>query len=91
MLLHLSVIVHYVVRKKSKNYLLHLVVPVVGFLIIGYVLLNANLEAKLGGLVWLVLGAGVFLYYRFTGRKTILSGEGGERIEAPATGERGKL
>ena len=75
MMLHLSVIVHYIVRKKSKNYLLHLAVPVVGFLIIGYVLLNANIEAKIGGVVWLVIGAGVFLYYRRTGRSTELSGE----------------
>ncbi|MET4058879.1 amino acid transporter [Arthrobacter sp. UYP6] len=77
MLLHLSVIVLYIVRKKSRNYFLHLAVPVVGFLIIGYVLLNANIEAKVGGLVWLVIGAGVFLYYRATGRKTELSAEDG--------------
>jgi len=75
MLLHVSVIVHYIVKKKSKNYLLHLVVPVIGFLIIGYVLLNAAIEAKIGGLVWLVLGAGVFLYYKRTGRKTIVGSE----------------
>ena len=77
MLLHLSVIVLYIVRKKSRNYFLHLAVPVVGFLIIGYVLLNANIEAKVGGLVWLVIGAGVFLYYRATGRKTELSTDNG--------------
>nr|WP_179580933.1 APC family permease [Leifsonia psychrotolerans] len=87
MMLHIAVIVHYLVRKKSRNYLLHLVAPVVGFLIIGYVLLNAAVEAKVGGLVWLILGAGVFLYYRATGRKTDLSGEADGR-EAPALGER---
>ena len=75
MLLHLSVIVLYMVRRRSRNYVLHLAVPVVGFLIIGYVLFNANMEAKVGGLVWLVIGAGVFLYYRATGRKTDLSSE----------------
>jgi amino acid transporter len=102
MMLHLAVIVHYIVRKKSKNYLLHLVVPVVGFLIIGYVLLNANIEAKIGGIVWLILGAAVFAYYRASGRKTDLTGEsepdaglGGESSAGPravpATGERGAL
>jgi amino acid transporter len=75
MMLHLSVIVHYVVRKKSKNFLLHLAVPIVGFLIIGYVLLNASDLAKIGGLVWLVLGAGVFIYYRVTGRSTVIPAE----------------
>ena len=86
MTLHLAVIVHYLVRQKSRNYLLHLVAPVVGFLIIGYVLWNANEQAKIGGLVWLVVGAGVFFYYKFTGRKTGLSDEASS--EAPATGER---
>ena len=90
MLLHVSVIVHYIVRKKSKNYLLHLVVPVVGFLIIGYVLLNANDAAKIGGIVWLVVGLGVYLYYRWSGRTTPTLGE--EAAEAvPAMGERGEL
>ena len=90
MLLHVSVVVHYIVRKKSKNYLLHLVVPVVGFLIIGYVLMNANDAAKIGGVVWLVVGLGVYLYYRWSGRATPTLGE--ETSEAvPATGERGGL
>lgn len=84
MLLHLSVIVLYIVRRKSRNFLLHLAVPAVGFLIIGYVLFNANVEAKVGGLVWLVLGAGVFLYYRITGRNTALPAEDSYPAENPA-------
>ena len=87
MLLHVSVIVHYIGRKKSKNYLLHLVVPVVGFLIIGYVLLNSNAAAKIGGIVWLVIGLGVYLYYRWSGRKTPTLGEATADV-VPATGER---
>jgi amino acid transporter len=59
-LLHLSVIWYYVVKQKSKNYLLHLVVPVLGFVIIAYVLINADSLAKIGGVVWLILGAVVF-------------------------------
>ena len=62
MLLHLAVVWYYLVKNKSRNFLLHLIVPVIGFLIIGYVLINAAPEAKIGGLVWLVLGAGVFLF-----------------------------
>lgn len=67
-LLHVSVIWYYVVRQKSKNYLLHLVVPTLGFLIIGYVLFNADSLAKIGGLVWLVVGAIVFAINVFRGR-----------------------
>ncbi|WP_264078253.1 APC family permease [Mycobacterium stomatepiae] len=60
-LLHVSVIWFYVVRKKSRNYLLHLVVPALGFVIIAYVLFNAGSLAKIGGLVWLGVGVVVFL------------------------------
>ena len=67
-LLHLSVIWYYVVKQKSKNYLLHLVVPILGFVIIAYVLFNADSLAKIGGLVWLVLGAIVFAINVFRGR-----------------------
>jgi amino acid transporter len=67
-LLHVSVVWYYLVRQKSKNYLLHLVVPTLGFLIIGYVLFNADALAKIGGLVWLVIGAVVFAINVFRGK-----------------------
>jgi amino acid transporter len=67
-LLHVSVVWYYLVRQKSKNYLLHLVVPTLGFLIIGYVLFNADSLAKIGGLVWLVVGAIVFGVNVFRGK-----------------------
>lgn len=59
-MLHISVAWYYLVRQKSKNYLLHLVVPAMGLTIIGYVLINADPLAKIGGLVWLAIGAVVF-------------------------------
>ena len=67
-LLHVSVVWYYLVRQKSKNYLLHLVVPTLGFLIIGYVLFNADSLAKIGGLVWLAIGAVVFAINVFRGK-----------------------
>lgn len=63
-LLHISVVWYYLVRNKSRNYLLHLVVPTLGFLIIGYVLINADTLAKIGGIVWLAIGLAVFLANR---------------------------
>jgi hypothetical protein len=67
-LLHVSVVWYYIGRKKSKNYLLHLIVPTLGFLIIGYVLFNAHSLAKIGGIVWLAIGAVVFVVNRLRGR-----------------------
>ncbi|MFJ4223169.1 APC family permease [Microbacterium sp. NPDC089695] len=64
LLLHVAVFWHYVIRRRSRNWLLHVVVPLCGFLIIGYVLVNASDLAKIGGLVWLVIGVVVFLIFR---------------------------
>ncbi len=62
-LLHASVISFYAVRQGSRNVLLHWVSPVIGFLILGYVLWNADTTAKVGGLVWLLVGSVVLAYY----------------------------
>lgn len=67
MLLHVSVIAYFGVRRRSSNVLLHWVGPVIGFLVIGFVLFNADSKAKIGGLVWLVIGVGVLLYYNSRG------------------------
>ena len=76
-LLHVSVVNHYVIRKRSRNYLLHLVLPLIGFGIIGYVLTQADTNAKVGGVIWLAVGALVFLYFLLTGRSRELTiGEG---------------
>ena len=72
-LLHVSVFWYYIVKRKSRNWLLHGVVPVLGFLIIGYVLLNADAAAKIGGLVWLAIGAIVFGINAARGRKPELT------------------
>jgi hypothetical protein len=43
-------------------------VPTLGFLIIGYVLFNADALAKIGGIVWLCVGAAVFIVNKVRGR-----------------------
>jgi len=63
LLLHVSVIGYFAVKRRSRNVLLHVVVPVLGFAIIGFVLWNADPLAKIGGLIWLAVGALVLLYY----------------------------
>ncbi|WP_025777453.1 APC family permease [Brevibacterium sp. VCM10] len=67
LLLHLSVIWAYAVRDGSRNWLSHVVLPAIGFLIIGYVLVNSDVLAKLGGLSWLLVGIVVFIIYRKKG------------------------
>jgi hypothetical protein len=42
--------------------------PGLGFLIIGYVLFNADSLAKIGAIVWLAIGAVVFIVNKLRGR-----------------------
>lgn len=55
-LLHVAVVWFYLVRQRSRNYVLHLFAPMFGFAIIAYVLWNAGELAKVGGLGWLAVG-----------------------------------
>ena len=65
LLLHASVIAHFVVRRKSRNWLRHLVLPAVGFVIIAYVLWNAEIPAKIAGGSWMAVGlASLFVLKR---------------------------
>ncbi len=67
LLLHVSVVAYFGVRRRSSNLLLHWIGPVIGFVIIAFVLWNADAAAKIGGVVWLVIGVGVLLYYNARG------------------------
>jgi amino acid transporter len=59
-LLHLSVINHYLIRRRSGDWLRHLIFPVIGMLIIVYVPYEMDRAAKVLGLAWIVIG---ILYY----------------------------
>ncbi|HEU5470113.1 MAG TPA: APC family permease [Actinophytocola sp.] len=72
LLLHASVIVHYLVRNRSRDYLRHLVVPVCGLVILGYVVIKANLAAQVVGLIWLGVGLVIMLGLLSSGRTPTL-------------------
>lgn len=55
-LLHLSVIRHYILRERSRDWLRHLLLPLAGLLIIVYVLYEMDRAAKILGLCWIALG-----------------------------------
>ena len=77
LLLHLSVVVHYVVRRKSRNWWLHLAVPVIGFAILVFVVINAQVTAQTLGFVWLVVGLLLMTVLVATGRKPEIRAEQG--------------
>jgi amino acid transporter len=73
LLLHLSVIVHYLIRGRSKDYLRHLVVPLCGIVILGYVVIQAKVAAQAVGLTWLGIGLVVMVVLLVTGRTPALA------------------
>ncbi len=77
LLLHLSVLAHFLWRQKSRDLLRHLVVPLIGLVIVGYVLWESEAAAKIAGLCWLALGAVFYVALRAMGRSTALPVDGG--------------
>ncbi|MBY8883519.1 APC family permease [Streptomyces sp. PTM05] len=72
LMLHVSVMFYFLVRRREHTYGMHLVVPLIGFAIIGYVLYNADSKAQIGGSCWLVIGIAILLVRKLTGRSTEL-------------------
>src|SRR3712207_2549555 len=75
LLLHVSVVWHFIVRGKSRNWALHLVVPVIGFAILAYVVYNAQVAAQELGFVWLGIGVLLLVFLLATGRRPELRAE----------------
>jgi amino acid transporter len=73
LLLHISVGVYFLIKRRERTYGMHLVVPLIGFVIIGYVLYNADTHAKLVGGAWLLIGVIVIVVRLLTGRSVRLS------------------
>ncbi|GAB3159893.1 APC family permease [Micromonospora sonneratiae] len=74
LVLHLAVIWHYVVRRRSRNFLVHLVMPAIGFAILAYVVINANIAAQRLGFIWLGIGVIVLIGLYAAKRRPTLSG-----------------
>jgi amino acid transporter len=75
LLLHIAVVVHYLVRQRSKNWWAHLIAPAIGFAVIVAVVINQNVAAQWVGGVWLLIGL-IFLAVSYaTGRRPVLPSE----------------
>lgn len=65
LILHVTVVVYYIFKKKSKNYIWHLLFPLLGFLVIGYVWISLDAASKTLGVIWLGIGIIYFLVLVF--------------------------
>jgi hypothetical protein len=71
--LHVSVVWHFVGRHGSRQWWKHLVAPAIGFAILAYVLVNAEVYAQALGLVWLGVGLVIMVVLLALGRKPELN------------------
>jgi amino acid transporter len=73
LLLHVSVVAHFIWRRQSRDWLQHLMVPATGFVITAYVLWNAATNAKIAGTGWMLAGLALFVTLRLLHRRPRLS------------------
>ena len=66
--LHVSVVWHYVGRNGSRRWWAHLVAPVIGFAILAFVLINAQVYAQTLALAWFVVGLAIMIWLIARGR-----------------------
>ncbi|MFY4776354.1 APC family permease [Metabacillus sp. RGM 3146] len=66
LLLHVSVIYHFIIKKKSTNYIAHLVLPGIGFLVIAYVVYSLDAASIALGLSWIAIGVVYFFILKGT-------------------------
>ena len=66
-----------IVRRKSRDWWKHLAVPVIGFGILLFVIINANVAAQTLGFVWFGIGILLLVFLLATGRKPEIRAEDG--------------
>jgi amino acid transporter len=71
--LHVSVVWHYVGRHGSRKWWTHLVAPAIGFAILAYVLVNAQVYAQALALVWFAVGLVIMIVLVVSGRSPDLN------------------
>jgi amino acid transporter len=71
LLLHLSVINHYFFRQRSRDWLRHMLFPLLGFAVIAYVLYEMDNAAKILGACWIALGILYYLVLSFVLKKPV--------------------
>ena len=73
LVLHVSVVWHYVVRQRQPHWWRHLIAPSLGFGILFYVVINAKVAAQELGFVWLGIGVVILVFLLATGRRPSLT------------------
>lgn len=71
MILNLTIIYYFNFRKKDTNFLRYLIVPIVGFIIVGYVWISLDEMAMTLGLSWFAIGIVYYLVLHFVLKRDV--------------------
>jgi len=69
LMLHASVVAHFMFRQKSHDWIRYLAAPAIGFVITAYVLVNIQVNAKIAGIGWLLAGLLLYVTLRLLRRR----------------------
>ncbi|CEH29216.1 Amino acid permease-associated region protein [Aneurinibacillus migulanus] len=72
LLLHVSVINYFIIKQKSTRYVQHLTLPLIGFIIIGYVWYSLDALSKELGFIWLGVGVIYFIFLKLSKKLLII-------------------
>ncbi|MEG0757876.1 MAG: amino acid permease, partial [Raoultibacter sp.] len=64
LILHITVVWYFIVKKKDRRYMAHLVSPVLGFAVIAFTWVSLAAPAKILGLVWIAIGVVYYVVMR---------------------------
>ena len=79
-ILNVAVIVYYFHRQKSRRWFRHLIFPVVGLVVLVFVLINARASAQIVGICWLVLGVVLAIVLRRRGIDTTIAADAEDTV-----------
>ena len=82
-LLNIAVFWKFAIKEKSKRWWVHMALPIIGFLVIAGVMIEARPYAQIVGIVWLVIGVVVAILLARSGRMSDPTRESG--AGAPAS------
>lgn len=73
LLLNVSVFYHFIIKKKRGDYWNYLILPFIGFIIIGFVWINFASLTKILGMSWLVIGIIIAIILATRGKDTTMN------------------
>lgn len=74
LLLHVTVIWYFFIKKRDGRWVAHLLVPLAGLVVIGYTWWGLDIQAKTIGLIWMTLGIAYYLVERFVLKRNVRIG-----------------